>query len=337
LNQTGLVFQKLPERLSALRHEHDRLLGKVAARKRALERLADDVQRLGARMAHEFGPVVAEMQSLSAEIHGLFAELLAPGQLPRRAHKQVAAVYEELRDMGGLPPPLPPDGEEPLPPLENAGGFSASRRPGHSAPIDGIRDVYRRLATAIHPDKVVDEDEKAHRTEVMKQVTVAYGNGDLARLLELERTWAVAAGRGHSTDDIERRAAEVERLNAELRAQLTRLDRELRVLRRSPHGAMAKDLAANRRNGGEDPLATLAQGAQEELAHLRTMRDHIRSFRDRKISLAAFLDGPVSGDEPEAEDELMVMLLGEIAATDGQRRGKKRARRSRAPADECPF
>lgn len=49
-----------------------------------------------------------------------------------------------------------------------------------------IRDVYRKLAVALHPDKEQDDLERDRKTALMQRVNVAYNNKDLLQLLELQ-------------------------------------------------------------------------------------------------------------------------------------------------------
>lgn len=49
-----------------------------------------------------------------------------------------------------------------------------------------IQAVYRQLVAALHPDRESDPEERERKTDLMKQITVAYGNRDLLRLLELQ-------------------------------------------------------------------------------------------------------------------------------------------------------
>lgn len=49
-----------------------------------------------------------------------------------------------------------------------------------------LQDVYRALAKALHPDREQDPAERARKTEVMREVNVAYEAKDLLRLLELQ-------------------------------------------------------------------------------------------------------------------------------------------------------
>lgn len=49
-----------------------------------------------------------------------------------------------------------------------------------------IQAVYRQLTGALHPDREQNPVERERKTELMKQVTVAYSNKDLLKLLELQ-------------------------------------------------------------------------------------------------------------------------------------------------------
>ena len=48
------------------------------------------------------------------------------------------------------------------------------------------QSIYRQPVTALHPDREQDPVEQARKTELMQQVTVAYGRKDLLQLLELQ-------------------------------------------------------------------------------------------------------------------------------------------------------
>lgn len=49
-----------------------------------------------------------------------------------------------------------------------------------------IREVYRKLATALHPDREQDETERERKTALMQRVNAAYDKNDLLQLLELQ-------------------------------------------------------------------------------------------------------------------------------------------------------
>lgn len=49
-----------------------------------------------------------------------------------------------------------------------------------------IREVFRKLASTLHPDREQDATERARKTALMQRVNVAYDNKDLLQLLELQ-------------------------------------------------------------------------------------------------------------------------------------------------------
>lgn len=49
-----------------------------------------------------------------------------------------------------------------------------------------VREVYRKLAASLHPDREQDEQERLRKTELMQRVNVAYENKDLLTLLNLQ-------------------------------------------------------------------------------------------------------------------------------------------------------
>ncbi|MCL2656097.1 MAG: molecular chaperone DnaJ [Betaproteobacteria bacterium] len=49
-----------------------------------------------------------------------------------------------------------------------------------------IREVYRKLVGALHPDRETDPEEKRRKTEFMQQANEAYAKGNLLELLELQ-------------------------------------------------------------------------------------------------------------------------------------------------------
>lgn len=51
-----------------------------------------------------------------------------------------------------------------------------------------IQAIYRKLVTALHPDREPDAEERARKTELMQAVNVAYEKRDLLHLLELQLT-----------------------------------------------------------------------------------------------------------------------------------------------------
>jgi hypothetical protein len=165
-----------------------------------------------------------------------------------------------------------------------------------------LRDLFRNLARSIHPDKARHEAERAERNEVMKQVTRAYEDGDLARLVELESAWneqLAATG----AEDPEARCRALERVNRELLDQVRQLTRAIRDLKRDAQQAFQ----------GASP-AEIVAGATQELDELQAMCELLRQFRDGQITLAELkrrtMPPPPSPDELDLLEALMLQEMG---------------------------
>ncbi|MEB0134107.1 J domain-containing protein [Actimicrobium sp. CCC2.4] len=61
------------------------------------------------------------------------------------------------------------------------GGYAEAQDASQS-----IRDLYRKLVSALHPDREQDPAEYVRKTGLMQQVNVAYRNRDVFQLLELQ-------------------------------------------------------------------------------------------------------------------------------------------------------
>jgi hypothetical protein len=342
----GLAVRKPSARLSALLREHDRLLRTVARTRKEIQRTEEDARQTATAVASRVGPVIEEFQRIDAEIHGFFDELLARGKLGKRARTQVSRIYEELQHEGVLSPkgahqePLTDwdSDEDPAPPSAGPGDVEPAGGPMLSQAVAGtLRGVFLRLARALHPDRVQDDREKAARTESMKEITRAYEEGDLARLVELERNLEEERGyAGVSGDDqVDRRCEALERTNQGLQEQLMALRRELRALRRSGVGQMADELKRMGRGKERDPIAGLAAEAEADIARFRRLRDFVRAFRDGEIPLREFVQGPPDDDRGDDDDEpfgpgdLMEVISAMAEAAMAEERPPRRGRRRR--------
>jgi hypothetical protein len=130
-------------------------------------------------------------------------------------------------------PPAPPDGAASAgrrPPGQGpgrAGGKAAARlAQAQQEASQSVREVFRRLASSLHPDRETDPAERERKTALMSRVNEAYGRHDLLALLTVQM--------------------EIEQIDAEhlaslpevrlkhychvLRDQLQALDDELRLL-----------------------------------------------------------------------------------------------------------
>ncbi|WP_423395458.1 J domain-containing protein [Burkholderia sp. LMG 21824] len=99
----------------------------------------------------------------------------------------------------------------------------AKREAEQAESSKSIREVYRKLASALHPDRETDPQAQARKTVLMQRVNHAYAKGNLLQLLELQL----------EIEQIDRRAIDglsedrLTRYNGILEEQLRELDQEI--------------------------------------------------------------------------------------------------------------
>ena len=86
-----------------------------------------------------------------------------------------------------------------------------------------IREVYRKLVSALHPDRETDPAERDRKTKLMQRVNQAYDKNNLLQLLELqlELEHIDQSSLNHISED------RLKHYNKILKDQLTELDQEL--------------------------------------------------------------------------------------------------------------
>lgn len=189
------------------------------------------------------------------------------------------------------------------------------------APTRSLRDLFRRLAGALHPDREPDDAERVRKTALMQRVNRAYEGNDLLELLtvQIEIEQIDSRHLAHTSD---------ERLShycAVLRDQQRALEGELIALQ-TPFRA-ALDLAPYGRGLRPEALDVLvdrdARNGREALDELRNDREALRDPARR----GAMIDGL---EIPRAElDQLDAVLFDAGFAPPPARRRKGKAGRRR--------
>lgn len=324
--QLGLSLRISGGRVYALLRERERLMFEVQQKKSMLDRAIEEMTASARDMLEKLAPLMTRFQDLNTEVNDLFDELLAPGKLSASARKKVKKIRRVLENEGMLEPrdDKPRDdtefseGDEDEQVGSPFGGpfqqpeVSSAAPRGQEAGHESLRALFKRLALALHPDRAGHEQDRDIRTEVMKQVTQAYNEGDLARLLELEKLWD-QNGTVTSTADEVSRCAELERIIAELRRQSSELTQELRQVQKSAR--------SNNMMGAS--IDVMLREARAELDAFQTVRDFVKSFRDGKITLAAFVQGPALPVDEAMELQEMLEELARAHAAERRSRARK--------------
>jgi hypothetical protein len=289
------------QRLSALEREHERLLREIKKKKLARDASENSAREAARAYDARLGPLREALCAAATEVRAVFASLLgADSCLNRRDKARVRRTYGHLlgeRDATDESGSADAERE----PYAGAGAQRASPQgdAGYSAPKPKdqgpclLRSLFRKLALALHPDKEQDPAQRATLTSVMKEVTRAYELGDVARLVELERSWLASPVPCGPEADLERGMQLLLQANQELRRQLRALSAELKSLRDSVV-ALGPLRGTRGKGAGDGAQEWLLGELERELLELQVLRDFARSFLSGDVSLSEFLLGPPS-------------------------------------------
>lgn len=372
----GLRLSAPAEQLRAALRLRDELVAKVARRKAALRAAEHAADEASVKVASVIEPKWTRLYAFDDELHQLLDALTTDAARQPRERAALLRLYHSLQRHGVLSRraeweartgrATAPGGRggrdgrdgqgnrRGAAAFDDADGFdgfddfvpgasrgdrqddvASAKRPPESQ-HGGLRALFRRLVEAFHPDRVQDEDAKAERTEVMKDITEAYRRGDLARLLELERLMNDPAASAalddeaalDDADELARRLQALDRSCDELRAQLRELEREVRAVRRSPRGAVARELKRAARAGYDFADFDVVRDLDRAAFELRRVRDVFTAYRDRRLSLIELLSH--SALSSLRDDDELLDAVTELAR---QLLQKERVRRAHeAPA-----
>ncbi|MDX2018706.1 MAG: hypothetical protein SF187_00590 [Deltaproteobacteria bacterium] len=332
----ALQVPSLLQTLAALQAQEQRWCSKVTRVRAQVEKLDARLAAVAEKLREVSAPHIDICHELDDKLHGVFATLLAPESgLRGRARAQIKRLYEELQcnaflsdrmdidcldapaffDFPDMPPPCGA-----LPPAHKGRQKQASR------------DLFRKLAETLHPDKSHDNEtpaQRALREEAMKAASVAYQQGDLGRLLSIEKMWL--SGRPAATvtdvDDAQARCEAIKARIADLIEQEKALRLELRHLRMEPENDLLRDIA---RAGEAAVFANVAQQLVDDAQELRRAIRRGQDFAAKRISLGDFLMS-----FPQAEEDEDLTMEDLQAFFDMHARAPARPPRKRNPAGKA--
>jgi chromosome segregation ATPase len=137
-----------------------------------------------------------------------------------------------------------------------------------------LRDVYRRLASAVHPDREPDADVRARKTALMQQANEAYAAGNLLALMELQLQ-AEELDAAHLANVDQRRLAHfvtiLQGQLADLQSEVRRLEADFRAAVGAPPGHGLQPRKADR---------LISQEAQALRGELEMLRRQVKALAD---------------------------------------------------------
>lgn len=333
-----LAFSSFHARFEELNKDHQWLLKQIKRKRTELSNFMEQMRSIAVEIFQRSQPLHQTLVKLDAEIHSLFEEIFATRKFGKQSRKKIEKVYRMLQLMGVISSiqdedeeDLEEDSAEEEIPQECSGNdsdfnyeFDSDRFEGEdNLPPDGnnsnasphlkqMRRTFLRLAEIFHPDKVTNHENQEDYEEIMKEVNRAYEEGDMARLLEIERQYELEKSINLDTafeSEIERKCARLELDNQSLKTQYENIKSELRWMRRTREGEMVKEYRSLVREGF-DPIEEAIAAAEHQIKEVEEIRNFVADFRDKKITIEDFLKGPSGQKTREEQIKEMLAMLG---------------------------
>ncbi|MBK1987770.1 molecular chaperone DnaJ [Sphaerospermopsis aphanizomenoides BCCUSP55] len=332
---TILALSDLHIHLSALEKEHQSLLKQIKKKRTELNNFVEQMRSLATEIFQKASPSFKRMADLDQEIHALFKEIFATRKFGKQTQKNIESLYFNLQMSGIISPKSNheeeeedaeldelfenPDTEEDEPHNNRRQYWDSqeeiqSTAAGRTEESRKVRQTFLKLAEIFHPDKVQDSETHKSHTEIMKEINKAYQEGDLARLLEIERQHQLGETiDNNSEDDLTRRCNNLEQQNEILKTQYEKLKQELRLAKNTPEGAMVSD-ARKAAKKGIDSTGIMLKALETQINVIADIRDFIKDFREQKITIKEFLAGPPSlrSRQEEMMEELLEQMMEEL-------------------------
>jgi hypothetical protein len=330
---TGLALSDLQIRLDFLEKDNEKILKQISKKRTEIDNLLERIQELGRELALRSAPILQQLFEIDQQIHAVFVEIFNGRKLGKQTRKDIERVYRNLQNSGLLSPQLDSDGQPEKKGLfdmddfpdfadaedpewyENqaASGFGDSAIKPDRNELKKIRQLFLKLADVFHPDKVGPDADKEYHAEVMKELNQAYQNGDLAKLLAIEKQHEMGeAIDRNNPDDLTRRCARIEKENEFLKSQFNTLKQELQLAKNSQEGTIVSE-HRKMTKAGIDPIGEAVAEAEGQCQLIKDIYDFAVNFRDRRITIKEFMQGPPSiqriAEEEIDIDELFMEFL----------------------------
>jgi len=152
-----------------------------------------------------------------------------------------------------------------------------------------IREVYRKLASALHPDRETDPQERDRKTRLMQRVNEAYDKNNLLHLLELQLELEHIDQRAinHLSD------ARLTHYNQILKDQVRELDRQIHRLEMTfrhtygyhRFGALSPDAVLQKLSTDIDALHQAIRNIEQDLAACEDIKPLRRMLKSSALGL----------------------------------------------------
>jgi hypothetical protein len=254
----------------------------AARRRRQLEELQSFLRRLEAEYADLQTQVLAFMARYEERLGAQWLEV-------ESLQGQLLLALEALARAGGRPlPPLPPQRRRlALPQLPAQPVWPEPPADANAASAPSLKDLHRRAAMRLHPDRASDDADRTRREALMRDANLAYADQDRATLEDL----LIAAGESPQRlggFDVHAHWRWLERSESLAQGRMRVLRAHMVLLRQHPMTVLAEHVE-RAQTRGLDPLSIMATRLRAQVQEL-TQQVYIGARVQARSDLAqAFL------------------------------------------------
>jgi hypothetical protein len=328
-----LGLSDLHLRHAGLEKEHQKLLKQIKSKQSEIDKLQVQMREILQEVAAKTIPLMQELWEINERVHGLFKDILTKRKLGKKSRQDIERIYHGLQRSGIISPQFDdPDEDEDGADsefetefkFEGVGGDDHQDQEEDSnryrsfkdlfdnvSKIDRdeqkkIRHVFLRLAEIFHPDKCLDHDRAEHYAEIMKEVNQAYAEGNLAKLLEIEKQHELGQEIDIDNEDsLLRNCDRLDQHNTLLKNQYENLKLELRLIKNTHEGSIAVEYRKMMKRG-INPINEIVGETQEKLDVMVEIEDFVQSFHQKRITIKEFVRGP------EVLQKMQMLTLEEL-------------------------
>ena len=160
----------------------------------------------------------------------------------------------------------------------------ASQQPeekAHFQAPEDLRSLFREVAKKVHPDFAAGEEDRLHRSELMKQANRAYEEKDYEKLKEILLDAELAEAPPEAFD---KEKAEIERLEQKItrvKQRISQIQNEIeQMLRSELYALMQKVMAAE--VGGYNLLENIAENLRAKITGRKARLEELVQIYERK-------------------------------------------------------
>lgn len=147
------------------------------------------------------------------------------------------------------------------------------------SPSEELKNLFRKVAKAIHPDLATDEHERAYRNSLMVRANEAYKNGDIEALEQILNEWEHRDEKSFSKEAQPSQLDQLEQKILQVKMRMKEIERRIAELKQSELcQLMIKVEQAE--TEGRDLLGDMAKDLQYQIQSAKTLLESLKQKKD---------------------------------------------------------